>query len=121
MTRLDALDSHSEKKEYCLKQMKELSQCITATVSYVGKASLGDAERYIQEFEALPSTALPSTHVPLTAEISVMNGNFFINFSQYFTEYDYFTTFIRQLRQNDINYDVLNLAEARYPRIELPV
>ena len=70
--------------------------------------------------EALPSTALPSTHVPLTIEMSALHGYFFINFIQYFDEYDYFSTFLDQLRQNDIDYDVLNVAEARYPRVEFP-
>ena len=96
-----------------------LSRCLTATVSYVGKASLGEAERYIQEYEALPSTALPSTHVSLTVEMSAMNGYFFLNFIQYFREEDYFMAFIRELRKNDIDYDVLNVTEARYPRAEL--
>lgn len=77
-------------------------------------------EHYIQEYEALPSTALPSTHLPLTIEISALHGYFFINFIQYFDEYDYFSMFLNQLRQNDIDYDVLNVVEARYPRVELP-
>ena len=101
-------------------RMAERSRCITATVSYTGKANFGEVERYIQEFEALPSTALPSTHVPLTIEMSALHGYFFINFIQYFDEYDYFSTFLDQLRQNDIDYDVLNVVEARYPRVELP-
>ena len=56
-------------------------------------------EHYIQEYEALPSTALPSTHVPLTIEMSALHGYFFINFLQYFDEYDYFSMFLNQLRK----------------------
>lgn len=100
--------------------MEELSACVSAAVSYVGKASLGEAERYIQENEALPSTALPSTHVPLTIEMSAANGYFFLNFIQYFKETEYLDMFIRQLRSNDIDYDVLNVTEAGYPFITLP-
>ncbi|MBQ6540053.1 MAG: hypothetical protein IJL71_03405 [Oscillospiraceae bacterium] len=121
MTHLDTLGSHTERQSCCQRKMEELSRCVTATVSYVGKANLGDAERFIQEYEALPSTALPSTHVPLTVEMSAMNGYFFLNFIQYFRETDYLTMFIRQLRMNNIDYDVLNVTEARYPRVELPV
>ena len=117
---LRTLPGHAERQAYCLKRMAERSRCITATVSYTGKANFGKVERYIQEFEALPSTALPSTHVPLTIEMSALHGYFFINFIQYFDEYDYFSTFLDQLRQNDIDYDVLNVVEARYPRVELP-
>lgn len=121
MASLKTMDTNAERQSCCQRRMEELSRCVTATVSYVGKANLGDSERYIQEYEALPSTALPSTHVPLTIEMSAMNGYFFLNFMQYFDETDYFRTFIRQLRENDIDYDVLNLTEARYPRVELPI
>ena len=120
ISRLKALDSHKKRREYCVRRMEELSECITATVSYVGKADFGEAARYIQEYEALPSTALPSTHVPLTIEMSAVNGFFFINFIQYFKETDYYYAFLQQLRENEIDYDVLNMTEARYPDIELP-
>ena len=80
---------------------------------------MGDAEYYIQEFDALPSTALPSTHVPLTVETSAINGYFFLNFIQYFHEEDYFNMFVKQLRKNNIDYDVLDVTEARYPSVEL--
>ncbi|MBP5165693.1 MAG: hypothetical protein ILP09_00365 [Oscillospiraceae bacterium] len=121
MNRLKAMSSHGERQQYCRERMEALSRCLTATVSYVGKANLGDLERYIQEYEALPSTALPSSHVPLTVEMSALHGSFFLNFIQYFRETDYFSAFIGQLRQNGIDYDVLNVTEALYPRIELPI
>lgn len=119
IARLNTMDDPRERQAECVQRMEELSKCVTATVSYVGKASLGEAERYIQENDALPSTALPSTHVPLTVELSAVNGYFFMNFIQYFREQDYFDRFIRQLRQNGIDYDVLDVTEAKYPRIEI--
>ncbi|MCR5795872.1 MAG: hypothetical protein K6G61_11070 [Solobacterium sp.] len=119
MRQLEPL-SFPERQSVCQENLKKLSACITATVSYVGKASLGDAESYIQEYEALPSTALPSTHVPLTIEISAVHGFFFMNFIQYFEEEDYIRAFIRQIRKNGIDYDVLNITEALWPKIELP-
>ena len=100
--------------------MESLSRCVTATVSYVGKSSMGNAEFYIQDHNALPSTALPSTHVPLTIELSALNGYFFLNFMQFFHEDAYFSAFVRQLRENNIDYDVLDLLDANYPRVELP-
>jgi hypothetical protein len=121
MTRLEGLETHAMRQALCVSRMEALSRRITATVSYVGKASMGEAERYIQEYEALPSTALPSTHVPLTVEMSAVNGYFFLNFIQYFREADYFSAFVRQLRHNGIDYDVLNVTEARWPGIELPL
>ena len=77
-------------------------------------------EPYIQEFEVLPSTALPSTHVPLTVEMSALHGYFFLNIMQYFRGEELFLAFIRQLRENGIDYDVLNVSEARWPMMELP-
>ena len=118
---LETLDGHPARRACCVSRMKALSGCITATVSYVGKANLGDLERYIQEYAALPSTALPSTHVPLTIEMSAVNGYFFLNFIQYFREPAFFRAFIRQLRDKHIDYDILNSAEALYPGVELPV
>lgn len=117
---LQAMADPRDRQRECVGRMEALSRCVTATVSYVGKSSLGDAERYIQQCNAVPSTALPSTHVPLTVEVSAVNGYFFLDFIQYFKEEDYFSVFVRQLRQNDIEYDVLNVAQARYPDIELP-
>ena len=121
MRRLETLGTAAARRACCFGRMQEVSRCLTASVSYVGKANLGDFERYIQEYEVLPSTVLPSTHVPLSVEMSTMNGYFFLNFMQFFPETEYFLTFIDQLRQNGIDYDVLNVAEARYPRMELPL
>jgi len=120
MRHLETLGSADARRACCFERMQTLSRCLSASVSYVGKANLGDFEQYIQEYEVLPSTVLPSTHVPLSIEMSAMNGYFFLNFMQFFTETDYFLTFIEQLRQNEINYDVLNVTEARYPRMQLP-
>jgi hypothetical protein len=60
-------------------------------------------------------------HVPLTIEMSALHGYFFLNFIQYFAEDDYVSMFIRKLRENNITYDVLNEAQARFPRVELPI
>ncbi len=120
MERLDTMADPQARRDCCVHRMEELSKCISATVSYVGKADFGEGERFIHQYSALPSTALPSTHVPLTVELSAVNGYFFLNFIQFFEEEDYFLTFARQLRQNGIDYDVLDVIEARYPRIVLP-
>lgn len=89
-------------------------------MSYVGKADFGDAVWYILENDALPSTALPSPHVPLTVALSAVNGYFFLNYMQFFREEDYCRVFTMQLRQNNIDYDVLDVTEARYPRVVRP-
>ena len=63
---------------------------------------------------------LPSSHNPLTIEMISLNGSIFLNFIQYFPEMEYYRLFIRQLRENHINYDVLHQREARYPLLEMP-
>ena len=121
MAHLKTMDSSHERKVYCTARMEELSRCVTASVSYVGKADLGDAERFILENNVMPSTALPSVYTPLTIELSAIGGYFFLNFIQMFHEEDYFSMFVRQFRKNNIEYDVLNVTEARFPLVELPL
>ena len=120
MAQMETMHDSLERKSCCTARMEELSRCVTATVSYVGKANLGEAEQFILENNVMPSTALPSTYTPLTIELSALGGYFFLNFVQMFHEEDYFSMFVRQFRKNNIDYDVLNVTEARFPLIELP-
>ena len=117
---LAGLPTHEARHAYCVKLADEKSRMFTATISYVGKADMGDAEFYVQEFHALPSTAMPSCETPLTLELSAVNGSFYVNFIQFFEGEDYLRAFIGQLRENDINYDVLYQEETKFPGIELP-
>ena len=120
MSVLAGLPTHDARHAYCKKLSDEKSRMFTATVSYVGKVPLGDAEFYVQEFHVLPSTALPSCETPLTLELSAMNGSFYVNFMQFFEEEDYLRAFIGQLRENDINYDVLYQEQTKYPGFLCP-
>ena len=114
---LDQLPTTEEKRRYCIDRMDRMTSYFTATVSYVGNADMGDAEYYIQEFHALPSTALPSSATPLTLELSAMNGSFYVNFMQFFKDECYLNAFIQELRDNNINYDVLYQEQNKYPRM----
>lgn len=114
------LPTHAGRHALCRRLSEEKSRMFTATVSYVGKASFGDAEFYVQEFHALPSTALPSCETPLTLELSAVNGSFYVNFVQFFEGEAYLRAFIEQLRENNIDYDVLYQEDAKYPALELP-
>ena len=117
---LAELPTHEARHAYCMKLAEEKSRMFTATISYVGKADMGDAEFYVQEFHALPSTAMPSCETPLTLELSAVNGSFYVNFIQFFEEDDYLRAFISQLRENDIDYDVLYQEETKFPRLACP-
>ena len=105
MRELSATDSFEERHKICVRRTENLSRCVTATVSYIGKANMGAMENYLQEFDPLPSTALPSMHTPLTIEMVSMNGLIVLNFIQYFPEMEYFSLFVKQLRENNINYN----------------
>ena len=114
---LEALPTAAEKHRYCVDRMDLLTSYFTATISYVGKTDMGEAEQFIQEFHVLPATALPSSATPLTLELSAMNGSFYVNFMQYFDDERYLKAFIKELRDNHINYDVLYQEETKYPRL----
>ncbi len=114
---LDALPDKVARHKYCVDRMNQLTSYFTATISYVGKTDMGDAEHYIQEFHVLPSTALPSSATPLTLELSAMNGSFYVNFMQYFEDDSYLKAFIEELRINNIDYDVLYQEETKYPQL----
>jgi hypothetical protein len=120
MEELASMPTHEQRHERCMQLSDEKSRALTATVSYVGKANMGDAEYYVQEFHVLPSTALPSCETPLTLELSAFNGSFYINFIQYFEEEDYLRAFIAQLRENNINYDVLHQEQTKFPGMICP-
>ncbi|MBQ7715560.1 MAG: hypothetical protein IJT70_06800, partial [Clostridia bacterium] len=66
-------------------------------------------------FHVLPSTALPSSATPLTLELSAINGSFYVNFMQYFENECYLNAFIKELRENEIDYDVLYQEQTKYP------
>lgn len=115
--RIERLETIEERRSYCYEKMMERSKRITATLSYVGKNNMGDAERYIQEYDVMPAAALPSVETPVTIEISVVNGFFFVSFIQRFKEESYFNEFVRQLRGNGFDYDVLYRGSAKVPGI----
>ncbi len=117
---LEGLPTHEARHAHCKRLADEKSRMFTATVSYAGKANLGDAEFYVQEFHVLPSTALPSCSTPLMLELSAVNGSFYVNFVQFFEEDDYLRAFIVQLRENDINYDVLYQEQTKFPGFVCP-
>ena len=121
MRELDAMPDRASRQRRCQALMEEATACMTATVSYVGKSRMGQIEPYIQEINCVPSTALPSSHTPVVIEISSVNGFFYVNFIQYLSDLQYTHAFIRQFRDNGIEYVVLSQEEAMYPAIDIPL
>ncbi len=72
----------------------------TACVSYAGKANFMEAEKYVQEFHLWTYSALP-----ITIEISAVNGKFTIDFIQHFQNPIYINAFLKELDKHGISYD----------------
>ena len=116
---LNTLESIRERQQFCREEQEKLSRCISAVVSYVGKSDLGEAGKYVQQCGAITSTALPGVQVPLTIEMSVVNGNFLLSFIQYFNEVDYFSKFVSELRENEIEYIIDSVECAGFPVMKI--
>lgn len=89
---------------------------ITATVSYVGKANYKEAEKYIRDFRLWTS----QTHNGILVEISAVNGRFTLDFTQAFSSPVYVNTFLKELDENGITYDLQDVSPLELPNIKLP-
>ena len=87
----------------------------TACVSYVGKANFGEAEKYIQEFHLWSYNSLP-----ITIQISAVNGKFTFDFIQKFNSPVYVNAFLRELDENGISCDFQDGVLEELPNIKLP-
>ena len=89
---------------------------ITATVSYVGKANYKEAEKYIRDFRLWTS----QEHNGILVEISAVNGRFTLDFTQAFSSPVYVNTFLKELDENGITYDLQDVSPLELPNIKLP-
>lgn len=89
---------------------------VTVSVSYVGKANFGEAERYVNDFSLWTNTATNG----LTVEISAVNGRFTLDFLQVFASPVFVNAFVSELVDNKIpcilrGPSVLKLANVQLP------
>ena len=89
---------------------------ITASVSYVGKANFGEAERYVSDFSLWTTTAANG----LTIEISAVNGRFTLDFLQVFSSPIFVNAFVAELEGCGIAYDLRGPSELKLANIQLP-
>ena len=87
----------------------------TACVSYVGKANFMEAEKYVQEFHLWTYSTLP-----MTIEISAVNGKFTFDFIQHFKSHIYIDAFLKELDRYGISYDFQDGILEKLPNIKLP-
>jgi hypothetical protein len=88
----------------------------TVSVSYVGKAEFGESERYVRDFSLWTSTATNG----MTIEISAVNGRFTLDFIQVFSSPVFVDAFLRELEENEIEYDLQSVHELELSNILLP-
>lgn len=88
---------------------------MTATVSYIGKANLGDAESYVAGFRTL---AFPMVEGMLI-ELSAVNHRISLDFMQNFASPVYLEAFLKALSENGIAYRLEAGKPLYIPAVEL--
>ena len=96
---------------------KMTEEILTATVSYVGKANYKEAEKYIRDFRTWTG-AITGRYV--CVEIAAVNGRFTLDFIQPFSSPLFVNAFLKELEDNDITYDLQDVAVLDVPNIRLP-
>ena len=105
-----------ERREFAEKSASMTDSVITAGVSYVGKGNFGDAERYVRDFRLHTNTIC---RTPLI-EISAVNGRFILSFIQPFRDDRYLRSFLAELDDNYVYYDLMDEGEMILPGVDLP-
>ncbi len=95
---------------------RALKQLLTATVSYVGRARLGDAERYVQEAHLVANALFEE----MLIEVMSIKGKFFLDISQNFASSVIADAFIKQLEENGIRYEDQGRGSLVLPKVCLP-
>ncbi|MBO6187299.1 MAG: hypothetical protein J6O23_02205 [Prevotella sp.] len=101
MARLEQVPSLAMRHQLLTEAHQALRQHATVSLSYVGRAAMGAAERYVREVQ----TEATSLHAILV-EVSAAGGTFCISFMQLFTVDNYLNAFLDELRQQGIGYEI---------------
>lgn len=102
MARLEQVPSLAMRHQMLTEAHQALRQHATVSLSYVGRAAMGAAERYVREIQ----TEATSLHAILV-EVSAAGGTFCISFMQLFTTDVYLNAFLSELKQIGLDYTVL--------------
>ena len=81
----------------------------TAGVSYTNNRSFGPLDPYIEEIYLLPMPTVSDAII----EIACLNHNFYLTFSQNFTDDKLFRIFLDELTAANIPYDVMRDENSR--------
>lgn len=114
--RLTAMKTDQERLEAVSSAEDKQERYMTAVISYVGKAGFGDAEKYIRDFRTWTRCPIRG----MIAEISAVNGQFFFDLIQPFSDPVYVNGFLQELKENGISCGFRDVRELELPNIKLP-
>ena len=114
--KLLALKTDEERFEAAKNNSHSLKAVLSATVSYVGKANFGEAEKYIKEFHLWAHPLNES----ILLEISAVNRKVTIEFIQNFSNPVYFDAFLKELTNSGISFEHKYTEKLVIPNVKLP-
>ena len=109
---LEQVPSSEMRHELLTKAHSMMRQAASFTVSYVGRAALGAADRYVREIRTEGNSPLA-----LLVEVNAAGGRFCISFLQQFATDIYLDAFLNELSQMGIGYEIV----ARHPLAIAPI
>ena len=112
MNQLEQVPSSATRHELLTQAHAMMRQAASFTVSYVGKAAMGAAERYIREIRTEGNSPLA-----LLVEVSATGGTFCISFIQQFATDVYLDAFLNELGRMGLSYEIV----ARHPLSTAPI
>ena len=106
------------KDDNVIKQLMEsvnekTSSLITSSLSYVGKANFGDAEKYITDF-----VTIANVRIGVLLELAAVNNKFYLDFIQNVEGEEYFNSFVQELNNININYEIKEKTEVNPAKIK---
>lgn len=114
--KLLALKTDEERFEAAKENCQSLKKVLSATVSYVGKANFGEAEKYIKEFHLWAHPLNES----ILLEVSAVNHKVTIEFIQNFSDPVYYEAFLKELDDNGISFEHKYSEKLVIPNVRLP-
>lgn len=106
------------KNDNVIKQLIEsvnhkTSSLVTSSLSYVGKANFGDAEKYITDF-----VTIANVRIGVLLELAAVNNKFYLDFIQNIEGEEYFNSFIQELNNINIKYEIKEKIEVNPAKIK---
>ena len=92
---------------------QKTSSLVTSSLSYVGKANFGDAEKYITDF-----VTIANVRIGVLLELAAVNNKFYLDFIQNIEGEEYFKSFIQELNNININYEIKEKTEVNPAKIK---